>query len=183
MTKTLRTNAWALILAVGVFALTTTLVVRAQITSQETTPFTGSLTHYNFFATSSTDTTYATTTTATSTGMTPYFDASGRLDNGTADIRGAKKVTFYFGRGTGGGNTGNSQFKVQVSPDGTNWYDFNKLRGPDVSNTATSSYTIVAATSTAAVSMDLTYDVYKFARCIVNETTDGTHYCAATVLK
>lgn len=183
MTKTLKTNALALILAVGVFALTTTLVVRAQITSQETTPYTGSITHYNFFATSSTDTQFATTTSATSTGLVNYFDASGRLDNGMADIRGAKKVTFYFGRGTGGGNTGNSKFEVEVSPDGTNWYDFNKLRGADLSSTATSTYTIVAATSTVAVSMDLTYDTYKYARCIVNEVTDGTHYCAATVLK
>lgn len=180
MTKTLKIGALALV--VGVFALATSLV-RAQITSQDTLGLSGEVTNYTFFATSTTDTTLATTTSATSTDIATYVDANGKMDSGKADIRGAKKVTFYFRRAYGGGNTGQTRFEVEVSPDGSTWYDFNKLKGNDVSNTATSTYTIVASTTTVPVSMDLTYDTYKFVRCIVNETTDGTHSCSVTIEK
>jgi len=176
MTKTLRAMA---LLLVGVFAFA--FITSAQITNTIHKPIIGSVVNYTFFVASTTDTALATTTSATSTGMTGYFDTNGALDNGKLNIAGAEKVTFYFGRSYGGGNAGNSQFKVQVSDDGTNWYDFSKLRGADVSSTATSTYTIVASTSTVPVSLDLTYDTHVYARCIVVETTDGTHACRATV--
>lgn len=180
MTKTLKIGALALV--VGVFALATSLV-RAQITSQDTLGLSGEVTNYTFFATSTTDTTLATTTSATSTDIATYVDANGKMDSGKVDIRGAKKVTFYFSRAYGGGNAGNSKFELEVSPDGSTWYDFNKLKLGDISSTATSTVTISAATSTTVASMDLTYDTYKFVRLIVNETTDGTHSAKVTVEK
>lgn len=179
MTKTLKFGALALV--VGVFVLTG--IVKAQITSQESLGLTGEVLNYTFFATSTTDVTLATTTSATSTNIATYVDANGKMDSGKVDIRGAKKVTWYFGRSYGGGNAGSSRFEVEVSPDGSTWYDFDKLVGDDISSTATSTYTIVASTTTVPVSMNLTYDTYKFARCIVVETTDGTHTCAVTVEK
>ncbi len=116
----------------------------------------------------------ATTTTATSTTQDT---------NKFVRIAGAKKVDLYFSRAWGAGNSGSSRFSVQVTPDGDNWYDFNKL----VQNSATStvpttlgSVTISAATSTTVVSMDLQYDAFYAVRCVVWETTDGTHSCDVT---
>lgn len=160
--------------------LTLALTVSAEITKQETAPV-DEVVNYRFFATSTTDVQLATTTSATSTNITPYFDANGKLDSGFADLRGAEKATFYFGRAFSGGNAGNTRFEIEVSNDGTNWYDFNKLRGADISSTATTTYTIVASTTTVPVSLDLTYDTFNFARCIVVETTDGKHTCAVTI--
>lgn len=125
----------------------------------------------------------ATTTTGNSTGITPAFDASGRYDDGSLGIAGASKVTLYFQRGdtTGQGNTGKSVFDIDVTPDGTNWYDFNKLIGNDISSTATTTVTISAATSTVVYSMDLSKETYKAIRCNVTETTDGEHTCKGYV--
>lgn len=108
----------------------------------------------------------AATTSATSTG--------------TLRIAGAKKVNAYFSRAYGGGNSGSSLFTIEVTPDGDNWYAFNKLLGSDVSSTATSSVTIAAATTTVMVAMDLDHDAFYALRCKVVETTDGTHTCAVT---
>ncbi len=117
----------------------------------------------------------ATTTTATSTNLTG--------GGGYLSIDGAKKVTFYFSRAWGGGNSGTSAFTVEVTPDGANWYAFNKLIqnvASTTSQTTVGSISISAATSTTVASMDLQYDTFLGVRCIVNETTDGTHTCAAS---
>lgn len=118
----------------------------------------------------------ATTTTATSTNL------SG--GGGYFKIAGAKKVELYFSRGGATGpNTGSTLFKVQVTPDGTNWYDFNKLeQNLATSTTATkvASVSIAAATSTTVTSMDLRTDAFYGVRCIAVETTDGEHTCAAS---
>jgi hypothetical protein len=156
------------------------ITASAEITKQEEVPI-DSIVNYRFFATSTTDVQLATTTSATSTSITPYFDVNGKLDTGMLDMRGAEKVTFYFGRETSGGNAGTSRFEIEVSDDGTNWFNFNKLKGPDISSTATTTYSISASTSTVPISLDLTYDTFNFARCIVVETTDGKHFCRATV--
>mgnify|MGYP001589054353 CR=1 FL=1 len=90
---------------------------------------------YSLFASTTAETTIATTTTATSTNITAYFDSSGRRIDGSADVRGAKKVTVYFSSGgISGANTGTTTFSVQTSRDGTNWDNFNML----LSNVATS---------------------------------------------
>ena len=155
--------------------------VGAFTTADQPTPV-DQLVNKSFFATSTATTWYATTTSATSTEITAYNDTNGRLDSGKLDIRGAEQVTWYFSRGGKiGPNTGATRFEVEVSPDGTTWYDFNRLIGTDGSATATSTVTISAATSTTVVHMNLDYGGYMFARCIVVEITDGDHACAATV--
>ena len=111
----------------------------------------------------------ATTTSATSTAYTPAYP-----------IAGAKKMNWYFSRAWGAGNAGASKFSVEVSPDGTTWYDWNKLLGSDVSETATSSVHISAGTTTVTVSMNMENRAFQYARCIVEEITDGSHSCSAS---
>ena len=114
----------------------------------------------------------ATTTTATSTNLTG--------GGGYFKIAGAKKVSFYFSRGgANGANTGSSKFEVEVSPDGTNWYDFNRLMLPNTTQTASSTLWITAATSTVIANMDLDYGTFYGTRCQVVEVTDGEHTCTA----
>lgn len=118
----------------------------------------------------------ATTTTATSTNLTG--------GGGYQVVAGAKKVVFYFSRGdtTGTGNSGSTNFKIQVSPDGNLWYDYNTLLQNLASSTdvtSLSSVTISAATSTV-----ITYPQYLgfyAVRCIAVETTDGEHTCKVGV--
>lgn len=148
---------------------------------------------YEFFASTTaatgavSSTVVATTTTATSTNITAFYDNTyGRYVNGAFDIRGAKKVTMYFSRGdtTGQGNTGTTVFKVQGTKDGTNWTDIQQLvsaTSTSVSNALVQSTAfITAATSTLVFGLDLDYVSYKEIRCVVVETTDGEHSCAAS---
>lgn len=128
--------------------------------------------NYSFFS--------ATTTNATSTNI---GDGTGALT-----IAGAKRVTFYLSRGgTVSTNTGTSTFNIQVTPDGTNWYNFNKMEPAtttaDVSGHVAhlGALAIQAATSTIIAAMDLEMDTFYQARCIVVETIDGEHSCSATV--
>jgi hypothetical protein len=124
--------------------------------------------HAELFATSTTDTTlYATTTNATSS---TYY------------VPGADRITFYFSRsGTFGANTGTSRFNIQVSPDGSNWYDYSRLHLTDASKTATSTVSISAATSTTMASLDVVDNSIYAVRCVVVEVTDGEHGCAIAV--
>ena len=143
---------------------------------------------YDFFATSTTPGPigFATTTNATSTNINRTVHTDGRIDNGQLVIAGAKKVTFFFSRGdaTGQGNTGSTRFRVQVSPDGTNWYYFEKFKNAtssiaDASSMMAESLSIAAATNTLIASMDLGNNTFYSVRCIVVETTDGEHSCKA----
>lgn len=122
----------------------------------------------------------ATTTTATST------TASSPSDPGFLRVGGASDVIFYFTRGDtkGTGNSGSTVFKVQVTPDGVNWFDYNEL-GQVINTTTGDTYftrvtsaTISAATSTLQYAMD---DMsYYGVRCIAVRTTDGEATCKAT---
>ena len=137
--------------------------------------------NYNFFASTTDQTTYATTTSATSTDITPYFSADGRKDNGYIVIAGAEKATFYFGRTGINGNQGSSKFSLQVSDDGTNWYDYGDMyAATTTSTTGRASYTI-SATSTDIFSMNLVKNAFYAVRCVVVETTDGEHSCRASI--
>jgi len=139
--------------------------------------------NYTFFASTTGQTIYATTTSAISTSITPYFAADGRKDNGYFVIAGAKSVTFYFQRGdtSGQGNTGSTVFSVDVSSDGTTWYDYGNLNSAtSTTPTGLSSYTISAASTTALLSLDLTNDALYAVRCEVVEATDGEHSCRAS---
>ncbi len=155
--------------------------------------------NYDFFKDSKNLLVTSTTTSAVSTAITPYFASSTtqRLDNGYFVIAGAENVTFYFTRGWGGTNTGTSTFTVQVTKDGTNWYEYKKLivnttnanstnltRVSDVVLTASTNVAVTgtlfgSATSTEMLSMS-PEDTFFAARCTVVEVTDGTHTCSAS---
>ena len=190
--KTIKNNLAALIilgatllLAMGSFFVTQ---VRAGYI-QNTQPVRSErLVLYNFFASSTpnaTPTSFATTTSATSTNINQWTDANGRIDNGYFDVSGAQSVTMYFYRDAGAGtNDGSSVFSIEVSPDfGTTWVTYNKL----ISNLTNSNsqtltraeeFTISAATSTVSASLS-PEDTVTAIRCIVVETTDGSHTCRA----
>lgn len=140
---------------------------------------------YEFFASTTAPTTVATTTSATSTDIIPFFDTNGRYDAGYFVVAGAKKISVFFGRGgLTNPNAGSTVYKVQVSPDGVTWVDYNKLID-NVTNTNAQTLTrvasksISAATSTLQVAIDPNDSVYAI-RCIAVETTDGEHRCFAT---
>lgn len=116
----------------------------------------------------------ATTTNATSTNV-----AGG---GGYSVIAGAKRVTMYFGRGgVVQPNLGSTRFSVQVTPNGTDWYNFGRLiLGTSTTQGAQDSI-IVSGTSTVQASLDLRTDTFDGVRCIALETTDGEHTCSAAI--
>lgn len=146
---------------------------------------------YTFFATSTTQTYFATNTSATSTNIIDWFDSNGRRVDGKFVVAGAKRVTMLFGRGdqTGTGNTGSSQFMVEVTPDGTNWFDFNRLITATNTFDGFTTQTILptveigaGSSSTILADLDLENTAIFAIRCIVIETTDGDHTCRATAV-
>jgi hypothetical protein len=146
------------IFALAYFAVT----VRAEVNFSEATQ-TQNYQTFTFFS--------ATTTTATSTNLVG--------GGGFFKIAGAKKVELYFSRSATSTNVGASKFRVQITSDGTNWFDYSKLVGSDVSATATSTVTITAATSTTVVNMDILKDTFYGVRCVVDQSVDGAHTCKA----
>ena len=166
-------------------------MVLGKTAKNETAPV-GLFQSYVFFSTSTAAATpnqnFSTTTDATSTDITSYFDDNSFLDKGYFVIKGAKKVTMYFARDATT-DIGNSKFRVQVTPDGITWLNYNKLIS-NVTNTNSQNLTRVGfvtitgsatsspnATTTATLDPD---DSWYGVRCIVVETTDGMHYCSAT---
>lgn len=120
----------------------------------------------------------ATTTTATSTNTS---DGSG-----SCLVAGATNVVLYFARGdaTGTGNAGASQFRVQVTPNGTTWVDYNHL----ASSTTFGQVSLQPLVGTTTLSTGTSTQMYRMndlgfyaIRCIVVETTDGEHTCTASV--
>ncbi len=141
------------------------------VTLHTVNPPAGTQDFYTFFS--------ATTTNATST------TAASSQDPGFLRIGGAADVMFFFSRGDtkGTGNAGSSLFKVQVTPDGVNWFDYNELgqiiNTPDANTffTRVGSTTISAATSTLQYAME---DIsYYGVRCITVRATDGEASCKA----
>lgn len=168
--------------AIVAIVFTTSLlsVAKANVTGDISVPA-SRFVNYQFFASTTNPVVIATSTSATSTNITPYFDAQGRLDSGYLPIAGAKKVTLYFGRtADASGNAGSSAFRVEVTPDGTNWFAFNKLVQNVASSTnpgLTLGSVSLTGTSTVITSMDLQYDNFYAVRCIVVRTTDGAGSC------
>ncbi len=126
--------------------------------------------------------------TAYSNGFTAFADPSGNINNGTMDVRGAKRVSLFVTRGGAfaAANAGTSTVSVEGTPDGTNWYAFNKL----VAATTTASQTLSnavetgvafigattpgnVATSTQRFSMDLQTESFAAIRIKVVTTGDG----------
>jgi len=166
---------------------------RADVTKeQRSTP--GQFKTYTFFATSTVQTVFATSTSATSTSITSWVNDKGEIDNGYFVIAGAKEVNLLFKRGDatfGGGNTGTTTFKIQVTQDATNWYDYNQLQRITTTTTGDTYFTRVASTNSGAsdtnVGAATSTILYKMddlgwfgVRCIVVEETDGEHSCQAT---
>ena len=174
------------ILSLGVMFFTGSLhKVFGEVTINTPTVTSDRFQYHKFFATTTNQTTYATSTTATSTNITPFFDSNGRLDSGFFVVAGAKKVDMYFARDAGtGSNNGTTTYKVQSSPDGSNWYDFNQLvqaTSTSISNTVVQTTARIGiATTTLIYSLDLDYQSVWAIRCIVVEQTDGFHYCSAS---
>lgn len=113
-------------------------------------------------------------------------------DTATSDaieIAGAKKAQVYFAysNAAGAGN-GTSTFSVEVSPNGTDWYDYNKLIS-NVANTNAQEVTRVAtveqsATTSALYAVDLEHDTFRNMRCVAAleaTTTAKTATCEVTV--
>ncbi len=147
---------------------------------------------YELFASSTAETTLATTTSATSTNIVAYADSSGRIINGAADVRGAKKVVVYFSQGgLTSANTGTSTFSVQTTRDGTNWQNYSMLI-TDTTNTNAQTLTRVSsvtlpggvtgihATTTVDYALDLTGG-YQAIRCIALLTGSSEQGCAVGV--
>ena len=155
--------------------------------SQDTPTQTAKYQNFLFFASTTNPTQLATTTSATSTDIAAFFDTDGRLNNGYFVIAGAKEVLLYFQRGeqNSSGNVGTSTFNIQASPDATTWYNYEQLQNatntPNTVNQLSErvgTSTIRAATSTTIYRMT-TMGWYAI-RCIVVETTDGSHTCKAS---
>lgn len=139
---------------------------------------------YQFFASTTAPTVVATTTSAVSTSIIPYFTTDGTYDDGSLDIRGAKKVNFFFSRGdtTGQGNSGSSAFSVQVMGDGVNWVTYPDLKQLVATSTnALNRVSSVSLTGTTTVIYTMDTLGFQKVRCVVVETTDGEHTCAASV--
>src|SRR3990167_3621145 len=184
------------LLALGALGFLASLQLsKADVSSEAPSVTEGRFRTYSFFSTT-TKTAFndfsATTTNATSTNIIQFSSNFG-VDKGYFVIAGAKKVTLFFQRGdtTGTGNTGTSTFRIQSSPDGTNWYNFNKLK--IASSTAQTAITNTVgrvilsaaadfdtATATIVASLDIENDSFYAIRCIVVEGTDGEHSCKAS---
>lgn len=159
--------------------------VSAHVTTDVPTVTTNTYRHYDFFASSTAQTDFATTTSATSTNINAWTTTVGAIDRGYFVIAGAKDVEVYFSRDAGAGsNGGSTRFSIQSSRDGNTWEDYNMLQAVTVTSTAdgyltrVGTSTITAATTTNMFRMDA--KSFYAIRCIVVETTDGSHKCSAS---
>ncbi len=129
----------------------------------------GYVQNYAFFA--------ATTTSATSTNT---YNSN---DTGYFVVSGAKKLVMYFGRGgLVTANTGSTLFKIQVTPDGVNWYDYGGLvatTSTTISNTVVQSTVSVTGTTTMVEGVNISNDGFYGVRCIAVKVTDGEATCSA----
>jgi len=177
------------VLIVGVLAISTIdfKSVSGNVTGNQPAPVSTFQT-FTFFATS----TYAytgstaTTTTATSTNITSWFDSNGKKDSGYFVVAGAKKVQMYFTYdGSTTTPTGTAGFRVQGSPNGSDWYNFQKLvLSTSTTKTTVSEIFMTGATTTVPVSLDLTDDTWFAIRCLPRHVDslrqNGQFSCKAT---
>jgi hypothetical protein len=109
------------------------------------------------------------------------------------EIWASERATVYFTRNGASDSTATSTFEIEVSPNGTDWYDYNKLVS-NVTNanseelTRVETTSIVGATSTVIVGIDLSHDVFHSVRCVTAfasttiETTDS-NICAISYIE
>ena len=135
---------------------------------------------YRFFSTSTDQVIFSTSTTANSSAINAWYDANGRKDAGYFVVEGAEKVNFVFQREGKFGNAGSSVFDVDISYDGSTWYDFPQLYPIGATTTPTHfGSATLSGTSSAAYAADLRFFAPYAIRCNVTETTDGEHFCKA----
>ena len=114
----------------------------------------------------------ATSTTATSTNTT---------DGDYLSLVGAKSATILFQREGVNGNEGSSQFYLQVTQDGDNWYNYARLNTSTSTAITGTRYVTLNGTTTQLYTMNFDDDVFLGVRAIINETTDGEHTVSARV--
>ena len=110
--------------------------------------------------------------------LKPYKALDAVIVTSTSDeisLVDAKKVTFFFKADV---TSGNGVFKVEVSPDGEEWVQYNKLIS-NIANTNGQTLTRVATVTlstdtTETYSMDVT-DCFQYCKVTVTRTTDGTY--------
>jgi hypothetical protein len=175
-----------ILVVIGLFALVAAIFVLSSSQSfgavqTDRTVSSASSVEYNFFASSTNSSITSTTTTAISSATTPFFDSNGRYHDGVADIEGASRVVLACERGDkqGGGNTGSTLCSFQVSNDKSNWFTFNRF--DNATSTGTFAIYSLSGTSTLHAAMDLQTSTWKYLRCTVTETTDGSHECRALI--
>lgn len=97
-------------------------------------------------------------------------------------LESAEKVSFVFQRSNHA--SGTSAFKLQISVDGTNWVDYNKLIS-DVANSNVQDVTRVTTITLDANELDtatMDYpDTYPLGRIVSTITTDGTSNAWVTI--
>lgn len=113
--------------------------------------------------------------------MTKYkhviVDATATTTSNPINIRGAKKVSFFFQRTNH--SSGKTVFTVSVSIDGTNYVTYNRLI-TNVANANTETIVRVASYDTGTANATAMYsmspeDTYAYLKVTATETTDGTH--------
>lgn len=117
----------------------------------------------------------ATTTNATSTNT---VDGGGYYV-----IAGSDDVTLYFTRTQLSGSSGNTTFKVQVTPDGATWYDFNELAEIGQAGDANAFFARTGTstiTGTTTKMFFLENTGFYALRCIAVRVTDGEATCRAS---
>lgn len=97
-------------------------------------------------------------------------------------VAGARKITLYFKRSNHA--AGVSTFDVDVSPDGDNYLDYNKLitnvANTNVQTPVRAASVVLSADGMAMATIDEADAIYSIKVNVV-ETTDGTHECWAVV--
>lgn len=176
-------------LVAGVLLVASILIAYSQvsfgsITKADPTPV-GTIRNFTFFASSTAQVFYATSTQATSTQINQYVDSNNFVDKGYFVIAGAKKVTLFFERGGATTtNNGESYFRVQTSKDGTDWDDYGKLMLATTTTTnLVSRVNINASVSTTTAFMNTDFGSFYAIRCITHQRTDlidGRAWCNAS---
>ena len=194
MKHTLKQNRWMLaagVLLVGIAILIAYSQVGFGAVTKDDPSSKERFVNYQFFATSTSQSNFGTTTAATSTDINQYVDSNNFIDTGKLVIAGAKRVQLYFFRGSATStNNGVSYFRIQTSPDGESWNDYGKLVLASTTNNNLVSRIHISSTtnpinnSTSTLSMDLQHGAYYAIRCIVFQSLDlidGTNRCSASV--
>lgn len=181
--KSLLNNSIALPAVLAILIVVILLILKDQAVGNVTATLpnlTSQSEQYRFFATSTNQTVFSTSTTALSTSQTQWTDENGRIDNGYFVVNGAERITFWFSREGKFGNAGTSLFDVDVSYDGITWADFSQMTTAGATSTPAYMATVsLTGTTTQVASMKLTDHNFYAVRCNVTETTDGEHFCKA----